>query len=140
MNALYHNLALKTNKLVINSTPSIHSTSNSGNRNVNRDKSFLVRQTVIGVSRVSGKPSEWEMYLLFLTYTFCIYTSCYRESTFTFSPTTGLVHQHIVNAIHPAPHLAVYDSLRLTLGKLLGWEPGSGATTNGAACKGNGKS
>ena len=60
----------------------------------------------------------------------------FRESTYTFSPTTGLIHQHIVDSILPAPHAAVYDSLRMTLGKLLGWGPDSGATTNGAICDG----
>jgi len=60
----------------------------------------------------------------------------YRASTYTFSPVTGLIHRHVVNSILPAPHLAVYDSLRLTLGKLLGWEP-QGATTNGAVYKGD---
>ena len=62
-------------------------------------------------------------------------TMC-RESTYTFSPITGFIHQHIVDSILPTPHVAVYDSLRLTLGKLLGWEPGSGATTNGVICNG----
>jgi hypothetical protein len=56
------------------------------------------------------------------------------ESTYTFSPITGLIHEHVVNSIHPAPHQAVYDSLRLSLGKLLGLEWGD-RSPNGAACK-----
>ena len=61
------------------------------------------------------------------------------ESTYTFSPITGLIHEHVVNSIHPAPHQAVYDSLRLSLGKVLGlgWSDGAGSSSpNGAACKG----
>jgi hypothetical protein len=60
------------------------------------------------------------------------------ESTYTFSPITGLIHEHVVNSIHPAPHQEVYDSLRLGLGKLLGleWSDGAGSRSpNGAACK-----
>ena len=55
------------------------------------------------------------------------------ESTYTFSPITGLIHEHTVNSIHPAPHQAVYDSLRSSLG--WGDEAGS-SSPNGAACKG----
>ena len=61
------------------------------------------------------------------------------ESTYTFSPITGLIHEHVVNSIHPAPHQAVYDSLRLSLGKVLGlgWGDGAGSSSpNGAACEG----
>ena len=61
------------------------------------------------------------------------------ESTYTFSPITGLIHEHVVNSIHPAPHQAVYDSLRLSLGKILGLEWSNGASSsspNGAAYKG----
>jgi len=119
MNALYSDLTVKIAKLVINSPPTLCSSTTPGKRRISRDKSFRIRQIVIGISRVTGKPSEWEI-----------------ESTYTFFPTTGLIHQHIVESILPAPHVAVYDSLRSSLGKLLGWEPGSGATTNEAICKG----
>ena len=63
----------------------------------------------------------------------------FSESTYTFSPITGLIHEHVVNSIHPAPHQAVYDSLRLSLGKVmgLGWGDGAGSSSpNGAACNG----
>ena len=62
-----------------------------------------------------------------------------RESTYTFLPLTGLIHKHVVNAIHPAPHVAVYESLRASMGKLLGLGGGSAPSPNGAACKGAGK-
>ena len=60
----------------------------------------------------------------------------HSESTYTFSPITGLIHSHVVNSIHPAPHQAVYDSLHSTLGKLLGWgDAGPRPNPNGAAFK-----
>ncbi|KAF8908203.1 hypothetical protein CPB84DRAFT_1674484 [Gymnopilus junonius] len=120
MLALYSNLAVQNTKLVINTPLARQSESppsSSKKRRINREKSILLRQTVTGIARVSGKPGEWII-----------------ESTYTFSPITGLIHQHIINSIHPAPHQAVYDTLRLSLSKLLG---GAGASpTNGAACKG----
>ncbi|KAF9531371.1 hypothetical protein CPB83DRAFT_761481 [Crepidotus variabilis] len=120
MNALYSDLSLKTTKLIIKSPPQLPSSSEGKRRRINRDKSFVVRQIVNGVARVSGKPAEWEI-----------------ESTYTFSPTSGLIYKHIVDSIQPAPHVAVYDSLRLSLGKLLGWASSPGATSNGAVCKGD---
>ncbi|KAF8965439.1 hypothetical protein BDZ97DRAFT_1812194 [Flammula alnicola] len=84
MNALYSDLRVELTKLV---------------RKISREKNILLRQSVKGIARVSGKPGQWEI-----------------ESTYTFSPVTGLIQQHIVNSIHPAPHQAVYDSLRLSLG------------------------
>ncbi len=41
-----------------------------------------------------------------------------------FSPLSGLILTHVINSIHPAPHQAVYDSLRTSLGKVFGWEDG----------------
>ncbi|KAF8154804.1 hypothetical protein B0H34DRAFT_538196 [Crassisporium funariophilum] len=127
MNALYSDLNLNIIKLVVN-TPKSSSPSaddrgySSTKRRINRDKSILVRQVVTGTARVSGKLGEWEI-----------------ESTYTFSPLTGLIHEHMVNSIHPAPHQAVYDSLRSSLGKVLGlgWGGSSGSRApNGAAFKG----
>ncbi|KAJ3508485.1 hypothetical protein NMY22_g16598 [Coprinellus aureogranulatus] len=60
-------------------------------RKIGREKYLLVRQLVTGVNRVSGKVGEWEV-----------------ESLYTFSPISGLILQHTVNSIQPAPHLAVY--------------------------------
>ncbi|KAF9473286.1 hypothetical protein BDN70DRAFT_397809 [Pholiota conissans] len=114
MNALYSDLTVGLDKMTIE--PPL---SSSASRKT-REKSISLRQTVNGIARVSGKPAEWEI-----------------ESTYTFSPVTGLIYQHTINSIRPAPHLAVYDSLRLSLGKLLGfdWRGGPGPA-GGAAFKG----
>ncbi|KAF9043062.1 hypothetical protein BJ165DRAFT_1415782 [Panaeolus papilionaceus] len=124
MNALYSDLHVQITKLVINIPPVLPSMSESPSytkkRRINREKNLQVRLSVNGVARVSGKPGEWEI-----------------DSTYSFSPLTGLIHQHTINSIHPAPHQAVYDSLRLSFGKVLGlgWGSGSGGSpANGAAC------
>ncbi|KIM43432.1 hypothetical protein M413DRAFT_433941 [Hebeloma cylindrosporum] len=127
MNALYSDLVFRNVKLVTN-TPTPTRSSGSQKRRISREKSILLRSIVTGTARVSGKRGEWEI-----------------ESIYTFSPTTGLIHKHVVNSIHPAPHQAVYDSLRMSFGKLLGLEWGVGSSStpvNGAACNGkvqNGK-
>jgi len=126
MNAIYSDLTVNIPKMVVN-TPQLPSElDNRGystkKPRMNREKSIRIRQVVNGVGRVSGQPAEWEI-----------------ESTYTFSPITGLIHEHVVNSIHPAPHQAVYDSLRLSLGKVLGlgWGDGAGSSSpNGAACEG----
>jgi hypothetical protein len=51
--------------------------------------------------------------------------SVYSTSTYTFSPLSGLILSHVINSIQPAPHQAVYDSLRSSLGKVFGWEGGT---------------
>jgi hypothetical protein len=64
-----------------------------------------------------------------------------RNSTYTFSPITGLIHTHTVNSIHPAPHQAVYGALRASLGKVFGLGlEGGGAMRSGragAVCEGS---
>lgn len=66
MNALYSDLTVRVAKLVINSPPTLCSSS-PGKRKINRDKSFRVRQIVVGNSRVTGKSNEWEMCVEFLS-------------------------------------------------------------------------
>lgn len=73
-------------------------------RVIGRQKYLVVRQLVTGLNRVSGKVGEWEV-----------------ESTYTFSPISGLILQHTVNSIQPAPHLAVYDLLKGSLGHVFGF-------------------
>src|SRR6266545_3496044 len=65
MIALYSDLSVKSTKLVINTPPSIPLTSDLGKRRMSRDKSFRLLQIVTGISRVSGKVNEWEMYAKF---------------------------------------------------------------------------
>ncbi|KAJ7654771.1 hypothetical protein B0H17DRAFT_1099536 [Mycena rosella] len=90
LNALYADLAVALDKVAVApATPTSKS----------RDKSLFVGLTATGRARVSGAPGEWEV-----------------NSTYTFSPLTGLIHIHTVNSIHPAPHHAVYDALRASLG------------------------
>jgi len=125
MNAIYSDLTVNIPKMVVNTPQLPPDLDNRGystkKRRTIREKSIRIRQVVNGVGRVSGKPAEWEI-----------------ESTYTFSPISGLIHEHVVNSIHPAPHQAVYDSLRLSLGKVLGlWGEEAGSSSpNGAACKG----
>jgi len=129
MNAIYSDLTVNITNMVVNTPkgpllpPELDNHGySSKKRRLNREKSIRIRQVVNGIARVSGNPAEWE-----------------TESTYTFSPVTGLIHEHVVNSIHPAPHQAVYDSLRLSLGKVLGlgWDGQAGSgSPNGAACKG----
>jgi hypothetical protein len=60
--------------------------------------------------------------LLFTILLCCILTirPYRRNSTYTFSPVTGLIHIHTINSIHPAPHQAAYDALRSSLERVLG--------------------
>ncbi|PPQ69341.1 hypothetical protein CVT24_001636 [Panaeolus cyanescens] len=123
MNALYSDLHVQIIKLVINTPPAPPSKAEgqpySKKKRINREKTLQVRLIVTGVARVSGKQGEWDI-----------------DSTYTFSPLTGLIHEHTVNSIHPAPHQAVYDSLRLSFG----WGTSAGGTpANGAACNGMAK-
>ncbi|EJD45620.1 hypothetical protein AURDEDRAFT_144964 [Auricularia subglabra TFB-10046 SS5] len=53
---------------------------------------------VHGAGRVTGAPAQWDV-----------------VSTYHFSPVTGLVNQHTVDSIHPAPHFTVFDSLKRIL-------------------------
>ncbi|KZV94451.1 hypothetical protein EXIGLDRAFT_736956 [Exidia glandulosa HHB12029] len=54
---------------------------------------------VHGAGRVSGAQTQWDV-----------------VSTYHFSPATGLINQHTVDSIHPAPHVTVFDALKRMLG------------------------
>jgi len=69
----------------------------------NRDMSIFIGLCVRGTARVSGAIGEWDV-----------------NSTYTFSPHSGLIHLHTINSIHPAPHEAVYNALRTSLGRVFG--------------------
>ena len=36
----------------------------------------------------------------------------HRDSTYGFSPVSGLINLHTIDSIQPAPHQAAYDALR----------------------------
>jgi len=144
MNALYSDLAVVLTKVVVNVPSQLPTTTKSlgTTKKVRlvREKSLLVRQNVTGVARVSGKPGEWVVYVFSRTsFIDRDLIPADRESTYTFSPSTGLIHKHVINSIHPAPHVAVYESLRGSMGKLLGLGGDGAPSPNGAACKGTGK-
>ena len=63
------------------------------------------------------------------------------NSTYTFSPVTGLINKHTIDSIQPAPHEAVFDLLRAALAKLRigAAEPGGGVGVGGAACRAHAK-
>ncbi|KAG1846312.1 hypothetical protein C8R48DRAFT_733047 [Suillus tomentosus] len=45
----------------------------------------------------------------------------------SFSPISGLIQTHTIDSIHPAPHQAAYDALRVSLSSVLGFGgPGPG--------------
>ncbi|KAH0579742.1 hypothetical protein J132_08752 [Termitomyces sp. J132] len=129
LNALYVDLKLELRKCIVNTprlptsasmsaptsilgptttpepTPMPWQKQNPKNkRGSSREKSLVVGFCVTGTSRVSGAPAEWEV-----------------TSTYTFSPLSGLIDKHIINSIYPAPHQAVYDALRTSLGKVFGF-------------------
>ena len=80
MIALYSDLSVKTTKLVINTPPSIPLTSDHGKRRISRDKSFRLLQVVTGISRVSGKVNEWEMYVQTFPYHEMLVSSPFLQS------------------------------------------------------------
>ncbi|KAI1787212.1 hypothetical protein LXA43DRAFT_975391 [Ganoderma leucocontextum] len=75
-----------------------------------RQKSLFIGLMVHGTNRVSKAQGGWQV-----------------NSTYTFSPTTGLIRLHVVNSIHPAPHQAFFNALRAALNKIgLGGAQGAG--------------
>ncbi|KAJ6617585.1 hypothetical protein B0H10DRAFT_2033082 [Mycena sp. CBHHK59/15] len=129
LNALYSDLKVVLNKVSVNAPGSAGPNANGEPdlpgqqlraRRKSREKSLFVGLSATGVARVSGGAGEWEV-----------------NSTYTFSPLTGLIHIHTVNSIHPAPHQAVYDSLRASLGNVFGGKKIStpGRAGAGAICK-----
>jgi hypothetical protein len=59
------------------------------------------------------------------------FTFFIRNSTYTFSPVTGLIHIHTIDSIHPAPHQAAFDALRSSLERVLGLAGGGVAQPTG---------
>lgn len=146
MNALYSDLAVTLLKVSLNgppSTPKKDDTSDSEPREGSegkrekkrslREKSLFVRFMVTGNARVSGSLGEWEVYVSSSLLSPCVALTCAgsSESTYIFSPLSGLIHKQVINSIHPAPHQAVYDSLSKIFG--FGRSPGQGEIGKGPA-------
>ena len=151
LNALYSDISVVLRKVVVNTprsrktssessqpTESEHEnhTSRSPVKKKGREKSLFIGLCVTGTGRVSGGRGEWEVYVLFLFALFLFQFES-RNSTYTFSPITGLIHLHTVDSIHPEPHQAVYDALRSSLGNVfgLGLRGSGGMRANEVACK-----
>ncbi|GLB41188.1 hypothetical protein LshimejAT787_0904030 [Lyophyllum shimeji] len=129
LNALYSDLNVELRKVIVKTPRSKESVSGEVTFEEpkaplqevrrERDKRLLVGFCVTGKSRVSGARGQWEV-----------------NSTYSFSPNTGLIDRHVIDSIYPPPHQAVYDSLRMSLGKVFGFgiEEGSQARSNSAAC------
>ncbi|KAI0700652.1 hypothetical protein C8T65DRAFT_831487 [Cerioporus squamosus] len=66
-----------------------------------REKSLFVGLVVRGINRVSKAEGGWEV-----------------NSTYIFSPVTGLIHIHHIDSIHPEPHQAFFNALQAALGKI----------------------
>ncbi|CAE6425928.1 unnamed protein product [Rhizoctonia solani] len=66
-----------------------------------REREIKIGYIVAGSSRVGGGKAEWDIL-----------------GTYRFSPASGLINQHDVNSIHPAPHSTVYNAFQRSLEKL----------------------
>ncbi|TBU40989.1 hypothetical protein BD309DRAFT_926148 [Dichomitus squalens] len=83
-----------------NAPGDIHRSQQSKTRS-NREKSLFVGLMVHGINRVSKAEGGWQV-----------------NSTYTFSPITGLIHLHVIDSIHPAPHQAFFSALQAALSKI----------------------
>ncbi|KAG7095096.1 hypothetical protein E1B28_005883 [Marasmius oreades] len=115
LNALYSGLTITIHKVSVN-TPKLSSSSyqeelppspsfppDKTPSRKNREKNLSISLRVTGTARVSGSLGEWEV-----------------NCTYGFSPATGLIYMHTINSIEPAPHLTVYDAIRVSLGGVFG--------------------
>lgn len=112
MRTLYSDIRVELRKVAVQGSPSAHSegTAAGSHSNHRRDKSLFIGLDVYGTIRVSGGVGQWQI-----------------DSTYDFSPISGLIQTHTVNSIHPAPHQAAYDALRASLNSVFGFSgPGSG--------------
>ncbi|KAF7800161.1 hypothetical protein EIP86_011407 [Pleurotus ostreatoroseus] len=79
--------------LYIASSTARHSDKKSSHR-ASREKSLVLGLTVHGASRVSKTPAQWDV-----------------NCTYTFSPISGLILQHSIDSIEPAPTQALFEAL-----------------------------
>ncbi|CAL1710748.1 unnamed protein product [Somion occarium] len=102
LNALYADLHVEIRRVRLHgppqnssgSTPDDRPPSSSTRPRSTREKTLAIGLTVTGAGRVSGAPAQWEV-----------------NSTYTFSPTTGLIQLHTVDSIEPAPHQSIFEAL-----------------------------
>ncbi|EGN97122.1 hypothetical protein SERLA73DRAFT_57671 [Serpula lacrymans var. lacrymans S7.3] len=116
MKTLYSDLHVTLRKMTVQSAASSQAKSEEpyAKREKNfhrREKSLFVSLCVTGTTRVSGGRGQWEI-----------------DSTYGFSPISGLIHTHTINSIQPAPHQAVYDTLRSSLMSVFGISGGEPGT------------
>lgn len=106
MRTLYSDLRVELRKVAVQGSPPAHSEgAAAGTRsNHQRDKSLFIGLDVYGTTRVSGGVGQWQI-----------------DSTYSFSPISGLIQTHTIDSIHPAPHQAAYDALRASLSSVFGF-------------------
>ncbi|KAG2142938.1 hypothetical protein DEU56DRAFT_250634 [Suillus clintonianus] len=112
MRTLYSDLRVELRKVTVQGSLSSHSEGAAAGTHSNhqRDKSLFIGLNVYGTTRVSGGAGQWQI-----------------DSTYSFSPISGLIQTHTIDSIHPAPHLAAYDALRASLSSVFGFGgPGPG--------------
>ncbi|KAF8443683.1 hypothetical protein L210DRAFT_3089659 [Boletus edulis BED1] len=102
MKTLYSDLRVEMRKLAVH-TPSITAPPTDVTPSRRREKSLFVGLTVHGTTRVSGGTGEWQI-----------------DSTYGFSPASGLINLHTIDSIQPAPHQAAYDALKASLSQVFG--------------------
>ncbi|KIJ64103.1 hypothetical protein HYDPIDRAFT_175797 [Hydnomerulius pinastri MD-312] len=106
MKTLYSDLRVELRKFAVQSSSSSATQTGSdttARANRKREKSLFVGLTVYGTTRVSGGLGQWQI-----------------DSTYSFSPVSGLINIHAIDSIHPAPHQAAYDALRASLSSVFG--------------------
>jgi len=68
-----------------------------------RERKVKIEISLQGTSRLSSAKAEWSVL-----------------SMYSFSPTNGLILKHEIERIHPAPHSALIDSVRVMILRLMG--------------------
>ncbi|KAG1830431.1 hypothetical protein EV424DRAFT_1315438 [Suillus variegatus] len=110
MKTLYSDLRVELHKVAVQGSPHLEGAAAGTHSNHQRDKSLFIGLDVYGTTRVSGGVGRWQI-----------------DSTYSFSPISGLIQTHTIDSIHPAPHQAAYDALRVSLSSVFGFGgPGPG--------------
>jgi len=104
MKTLYSDLRVELRRMTVQGSSPSEGTTGGTHSNHQREKSVFIGLDVYGTTRVSGGVGQWQI-----------------DSTYTFSPISGLIQTHNVNSIHPAPHQAAYDALRTSLSSVFGF-------------------